>query len=468
MPQPDLRLFPQQSVISDAWEIIEDVNALTAKANANPSPRGNRLDQEREAVYQWLEANAPPLLANPLGAPEGELAGAVNHAIALRSLAQSQAKRLYDDVMAQLIGAGALEPYMQDPAVTEIMVSGSNVFVEREGRIERTLPLSDADAAIRLARHLCNHCKVGEYHKAHAIYHLTWPENGARMNIVHHSVAPTGVAITIRKRNDTLLLDLPDLLRSNMITAEAAELLIHAIQGQLNVLLSGSTGTGKTTVLRALAGMAIDPRERVLVLEDTEELRLPLPHQVVMIGPADVSVEQRRQGVVSLQDLFRNTLRMRGDRMIMGELRGPEAFDFLEAGLTDQGGLLSTIHIRRPELLTTRLYWIAQKNALDISYDLIRDSVFQAIDLIVQIDRDGDGHRYVSSIVETAPQGAARPLYAWDFDRNTLVRQNALSTPRQQWMAQYEAQRIGANDTAKRIEAAVQQAKERSRRDAKP
>lgn len=458
----DSRLFPSHSVVSDEWELLNDLQTRTSNApSADPSSDVVRsLDAEREAVFAWLETHAPILLANPLDAAEGELASAVNEGIAQRSLSQSQAKRLYSDLMAQLVGAGDLEPYMRDDAITEIMVTGMDVFIERDGRIERTLPLANKKAAIHLAQHLCRHCRV-EYHQARTLYNLTWPENGARMNLVHHSVAPIGTAITIRKRNSTMRLDLPDLLAGGMLTPEAAELLIRAIQGQLNVVLSGSTGTGKTTVLRALAGMAIDPRERLLVLEDTEELRLPLPHQVVLIGPAEVSADQRRQGIVSLQDLFRNTLRMRGDRLIMGELRGPEAFDFIEAGLTDQGGLLTTVHIRRPDLLTTRLYWIAQKNALDIPYDLIRESVYQAIDLIVQIDRDGDGRRYVSAIVETAPEGRVVPLFTWDPQARRLERHHALSPARQQWMAQYQAQRHGADDTAERIRGAMAEAAER-------
>jgi len=453
------------SVVSNEWDALQDdaplfpsAPSLTLEAN----PATVRLYQERDAVFAWLEAHARALIADPKSHVEsGELETAVNQAITLRELTQTQSEQLHDEVMAQLTGAGAIEAYMSDPEVTEIMVTGANVFLEKNGVIHPALPLTSKSAAVALAQHLCRHCQV-EYHEAQALYNLTWQENGARMNIVHHAFSPTGVAITIRKRNTLLNLDLPDLFRSGMINSLAAELLIQAIRGQLNILLSGSTGTGKTTVLRALASAAIDPHERLLILEDTEELRLPFAHQVVLIGPAERSEDQASRGVPTLQELFRNTLRMRGDRMIMGELRGPEAFDFLEAGLTDQGGLLSTIHIRRPDLLATRLYWIAQKNALNIPFDLVLDSVYHAIDLIVQIDRDGDGRRYVSSIVETMANGRVHPLFQWDAAQQTLVARDAMTPDRAQWMAQYQAKRMQANDLHAQLQAALDEATRRT------
>lgn len=471
LPDPPLR-FPGfdeneavSSVVSNEWDSLQDDAPLAASetpltiAQAAELPR---LYQERDAVFAWLETHARALIADPASHVEsGELETAVNQAITLRELTQSQSEQLHDEVMAQLTGAGAIEPYMSDPVVTEIMVTGDNVFLEQNGTIHAALPLPSKAAAVTLAQHLCRHCKV-EYHEAQALYNLTWQENGARMNLVHHSVSPTGVAITIRKRNTMLNLDLPDLLRSGMINLVAAKLLIQAIRGQLNVLLSGSTGTGKTTVLRALAAAAIDPEERLLILEDTEELRLPFAHQVVLIGPAERTDEQASRGVPTLQELFRNTLRMRGDRMIMGELRGPEAFDFLEAGLTDQGGLLSTIHIRRPDLLATRLYWIAQKNALSIPFELVLDSVYHAIDLIVQIDRDGDGRRYVSSIVETLPNGKVHSLFQWDPALRTLTPRDALTTERAQWMVQYQALRAHDEDLDEQMQAAQAEADRRN------
>ncbi|PSR20780.1 MAG: CpaF family protein [Sulfobacillus thermosulfidooxidans] len=342
---------------------------------------------------------------------------AVRQAIAdvVLSLHPSQdiAVQLTDALEAQLLGAGVLEPFMRDPTVSEIMVTGPYIFVDRHGRNEPALTLSSVDESIRLAQHLARHCQR-EYRDTEPLMDLTWPENGARINITHHRVAMTGPAITIRKHNMGVLLQLEELIRRGMLTEEVAHFLVRAFRARANGLIAGPTKSGKTALLRALAIEAIPPDERIIVLEDTEELHLPFHHQINLIGLARaVLPDEREHGIVSLLDLFRNALRQSPGRLIMGELRGPEAFDFIELGLTEKGGSLSTIHLRHPDYLVSRLYYIAQKSGLTLSRDLIQQTVYQAIDLIVYVHHDPTtGARRVSHVVETTEQGSVHVLFA--------------------------------------------------------
>lgn len=329
--------------------------------------------------------------------------------------AQDVAVRLTEEIEAQLLGAGALEPFMRDPSISEIMVTGPYIYIEREGRIVPALTLRSLADSIKLAQHLARRCQR-EYREAEPLMDLTWPDNGARINVTHHRIARTGPAITIRKHNMGALLQLDELIARRMLPDTLAAFLTRAIRHKANVLVAGSTGSGKTSLLRALILESVRPDERLIVLEDTEELRLPHRHQLNLIGqPHAVTAEERLHGQVSLLDLFRNGLRQRPDRIIMGELRGPEAFDFIEMGLTESGGGLSTIHLRHPSYLVSRLHYIAQKAGLGWTRDTIQVSVHQAIDLIVQVLHDEEtGFRWVSHVVEPLPDGTTRTLWTWD------------------------------------------------------
>ena len=421
----------------------EAFNSLPAGTTLDMGDNGELLSEHRKTL-EWLQEHASNLMKNPDKASPEDLRATVHKAIVQRQLPRQQADQLYDQIMASLVGAGPLDVYFRDPTVTEIMLVGPKVFVERHGKIEVGLPLSSSQAAILVAKQICHHVNE-EYQTSKPLMNLTWPEDGSRINITHHQNAPTGVTITIRKRNQERVLDIEDFIAGAMFTEDVARLLLDIVQSKLNMIIAGPTGSGKTSVLRAFANEGIHPRERVVVLEDTEELRLTLPHLVNLLGlPYALTPAQRDGGLVTLQDMFRNALRMRPDRIIMGELRGPEAFDYIEAGLTEPGGMLTTIHIRQPEMLNSRLYWIAQKNQLAIPYDLIVSSVFQSTELIVQVERDGNGHRHLSRVVETQADGTLQTLYQWDPFAHTLVFQHHLSAVKQSWM---DANKRTMNDT---------------------
>ena len=397
---------------------------------------------EEARALEWLRPHYPTALTDPQSLNTADLHRMVQEAVLAGNLNGPDSKRLTQRLLDRLQGAGVLTPYFLDPSVTEIMVVGDRIYVERQGRIQKVAHLPSAEVAIELAEHLCQHCRE-EYQTTHPIINLTWPENGARINIVHDAISPTGVAITIRKRNQERRLDLEDLLRANMISEEAALLLIESARGKMNIIISGTPGSGKTTLLRAIAVPAIDVQERVVVLEDTEELRLPLEHMMVFIGqPEEPTVEDRRRGIVTIYELFRNALRQRPDRIIVGEIRGLEAFDLLQAAITAEGGVFSTVHLRRPDGLLERLLWIAQYYHFNVGIEALRQTLPKAIDLVVQVDEDFSGHRHVSRIVESLPSGDWQDLFRWDATARRLVSQGTLTGDHLAWLDAHRSQRI--------------------------
>lgn len=419
------------------WDHLERQSggprALEVERTAAPVTEGSALDQ----VLSWLQDHHATLMADPLKAEHSAVTAAIHEAIMHKNLRKNEADALNEQVIDRLLGAGALAPYFRDPGVTEIMVVGRNVFVERDGRIQPAVSLGTDAWAVRVAQLLCRHEGL-EYQSSRPLMNFTWNQDGSRINIVHHSKSPTGVAISIRKRNQERTLDLPDLLNAQMLSDDAATLLVNGLAGRLNVIFSGPPGSGKTSVVRAVAVKAILPTERVITLEDTEELRLPLPHLVALIGQVErPTTEERERGIVSLQDLFRNTLRMRYDRLIMGELRGPEALDFIEAAMSSEGGMMSTMHLRTPELLADRLYQISHKYQMGFPYDLIQKMVFGTVDLLVQVERDGQGHRHLTRIVEVERDGTMTDLHRWNPTTHRVETVGDLSAARQLWIHEH-------------------------------
>jgi pilus assembly protein CpaF len=331
-------------------------------------------------------------------------------------LTQEQQRVIAESVINRVIGLGPLEPLLKDPSITEIMVNDPfNVFIEREGRIEAV------DVKFR-----------DEIHLRHVIDRIVAPigrridessplvdarlPDGSRVNAIIPPLAIAGPALTIRKfGRDPFTLQ--KLVSLGTIDATIAAFLKNIVQNRMSIIISGGTGSGKTTTLNAL-GLCIPPGERLISIEDSAELRLEHPH-LVALESRPPNIEGK--GEIPIRMLVRNALRMRPDRIIVGEVRGGEAFDMLQAMNTGHRGSLTTLHANSPSDALIRLESMVLMAGFDLPVSAIRRMISGAVEIIVQQDRLSDGRRVVTAICEFAGESAddlpLRPLFLYDPDR---------------------------------------------------
>lgn len=383
--------------------------------------------QAKEQASTWLQDEFRDVMANPRE-HETEIQRAIAQAVTKVRVRPESSRRLREDLESEILGAGPLQPYLNDPAVTEIMVVDRSVWIEKGGRIEAVLPLESGRRAFQVAESLAQ--KVGQrLQRAKPLLNITW-RDGSRINLVHPSAGAGKTYITIRKRDKSRALELSDLVQQEALSQDVADFLIQVVRGRLNVLIAGSTGSGKTTLLRAVANATFtDPAERVIVLEDTEELRLVHPHTVSLVA-VDAGNERDGGVKISVRDLLLNSFRMRPDRLVVGEVRGEEALDAIEAAKAEHGGMLFTMHLRKPEELGPRMYWIAQHFGMGMNPDDMEREVYDAVDVIVQTDKLRDGRRRVTRVVEPQPDGTMRALFNWDPTNDHHVALDGLSEER--------------------------------------
>jgi pilus assembly protein CpaF len=305
-------------------------------------------------------------------------------------------------IVRDTVGLGPLEDLLADPSVEEVMVNGpGSVYVERGGRIEPTaIAFSDEeelrDAIERilapLGRRIDELSPMVDARLA----------DGSRVNVVIPPLAVDGPVLSIR-RFGARRPDPDELVRLGTLDGEQRDLLEGAVAGKRSILVSGGTGSGKTTLLNALSSL-IATGERVVTIEDAAELRLQQPH-VVRLESRPASVEGR--GEVTVRDLLRNALRMRPDRIVIGEVRGAEALDLLTALNTGHSGALSTVHANSPVDALARLETLALMAGVGLPHGAIAEQVQRGIDLVVHIERRPDGSRRVSEIAEVVRAAGA-------------------------------------------------------------
>jgi pilus assembly protein CpaF len=298
-------------------------------------------------------------------------------------------------ILRDSVGLGPLEVLLADPAVEEVMVNGPGVvYVERHGRIEAT------DVAFADEEELRNAIERILAPLGRRVDELSPMvdarlADGSRVNVVIPPLAIDGPAVSIR-RFGAIRPGPDELVALGTIEAGERGLLERAVRERRSVLVSGGTGSGKTTLLNALSSF-IGPSERVVTIEDAAELRLQQPH-VVRLESRPAGVEGR--GEVTIRDLLRNALRMRPDRIVIGEVRGPEALDLLTALNTGHDGALSTVHANSPADALRRLETLALMAGLGLPHAAIAEQVRRGIDLVVQLERRPDGRRLVTEISE--------------------------------------------------------------------
>jgi pilus assembly protein CpaF len=328
-------------------------------------------------------------------------------------LTRAQQEALVRAVIDRVVGLGPLEPLLQDPTITEIMVNGpERVFIEREGRLEQV------NVAFR-----------DEAHLRHVIDRIVAPigrridessplvdarlADGSRVNAIIPPLALNGPALTIRKFSVEPF-SLERLIALGTVDREVADFLAQCVRDRLSVIISGGTGSGKTSTLNAL-GLCVPMTERLVTIEDAAELQLNHPH-LVSLEARPPNLEGK--GEIPIRTLVRNALRMRPDRIIVGEVRGGEAFDMLQAMNTGHRGSLTTLHANSPTDALIRLESMVLMAGLDMPVAAIRRMIGGAIEIVVQQDRMSDGRRVVTAVHRLARDEEQRirldPLFVYD------------------------------------------------------
>jgi pilus assembly protein CpaF len=310
-------------------------------------------------------------------------------------LSASERERLVNDVQHELFGLGPLEPLLKDPTISDILVnSHDTIYIERRGRIEPTsVRFKDDEHLMRVIERIVS--SVGRRIDESSPMVDARLQDGSRVNAIIPPLSIDGPVLSIRRFGaDPLKMAM--LIEKHALTKDIADMLQMVVHARLNVLISGGTGAGKTTLLNALSAF-IPENERIVTIEDSAELQLQQPH-VVRLETRPPNIEGR--GEVTQRDLVRNSLRMRPDRIVIGEVRGGEAIDMLQAMNTGHDGSLTTIHANTPRDALARLETMIQMTGMRLSDRAMRQQVASAINLVVQAARLSDGSRRVTSISE--------------------------------------------------------------------
>ena len=308
-------------------------------------------------------------------------------------------QRIVSELQDEVLGLGPLETLLADKTVSDILVNGTNpIYVERRGKLERTLLRFDSDQHLMtiIDRIVSS---VGRRVDESSPMVDARLKDGSRVNAVIPPLAIDGPMLSIRRfAVDRLTVE--NLIAHGSLSPVIAQMLEKVVKARLNVLVSGGTGAGKTTLLNVLSGF-IPPDERIVTIEDSAELQLQQPH-VGRLETRPPNIEGR--GEVSQRDLVRNSLRMRPDRIIVGEVRGGEAFDMLQAMNTGHDGSLTTIHANTPRDALTRIENMVAMSGFQLPPRALRSQIASAIDLVVQVERQEDGVRRLVSVQEVNGQ----------------------------------------------------------------
>jgi pilus assembly protein CpaF len=326
-----------------------------------------------------------------------EIRDIVNEIITIKNVVMSIAEQeqLLTDICNDVLGYGPLEPLLARDDIADIMVNGaSRVFIEVGGKVQLTnIRFRDNAQLMNICQRIVS--QVGRrVDESSPICDARLPD-GSRVNVIAPPLSLDGPTLTIRKfRKDKLKLD--DLVKYGSITPEGARVLAVIGRARCNIIISGGTGSGKTTLLNCLTAY-IDVDERVITCEDAAELQLQQPH-VVRLETRPPNLEG--QGQIAMRDLVRNCLRMRPERIIVGEVRGPEAFDLLQAMNTGHDGSMGTVHANSPREALSRMESLITMGGYNLPSKTIREMIVGSIDIVVQAERLRDGSRRITNITE--------------------------------------------------------------------
>src|SRR6187455_757383 len=375
---------------------------------ASAAPRDAGADRSSVDPYAELKTRihhaciaklGPQLFssAEPTGDLSDQVMRTVTEQLALdrTPLTREERRQITREIADDILGYGPLEPFLRDDTVTEVMVNNSEqIYIERSGKIERTqAAFADNAHLLRIIDKIVS--QVGRrIDESSPMVDARLPD-GSRVNAIIPPLSLRGPTLTIRKfSRDPYTMD--DLIAFGTTTPEAAQFLSACVRGKLNVLISGGTGTGKTTTLNALSAF-VPGDERIVTIEDAAELQLQQDHVITLEArPPNIEGE----GEIRIRELVRNSLRMRPDRIIVGEVRGAETLDMLQAMNTGHEGSLTTIHANSPRDALSRLETLVMTAGVELPHRAIREQISSAFDLLVQISRLVDGSRRITHITE--------------------------------------------------------------------
>jgi pilus assembly protein CpaF len=373
--------------------------ATAPRRSARPAPRtapATDWEAAKRTVRDLVIADLGPRLAS-VEDIDAEVGKVMEAAIAKGAvkLPAGDRKRFVTEVASDILGYGPLDPLLADSSVDEIMCNGfDDIYVERRGKIERTdARFADEQHYRQVIEKIVS--AVGRrVDEGSPMVDARLPD-GSRVNAILPPLAIHGPVMTIRKFAERPY-TVTDLIGNSTLSMDAAVFLEACVRARLNVLISGGTGSGKTTMLNVVSSFIPDT-ERVITIEDAAELQLQQPH-VVTLEARPPNTEGR--GAVTIRDLVRNALRMRPDRIIVGEVRGAEALDMLQAMNTGHEGSLTTVHANSPRDVVSRLETMVLMAGFDLPVRAIREQVASAVDLIVHVERLADGSRRLVAIAE--------------------------------------------------------------------
>ena len=310
-------------------------------------------------------------------------------------LSRTEKTRLFDQIVAEILGLGPLQPLLEDDTITEVMVNGAkNIYVERRGKIQRVpLTFESNEHVMRIIERIV--APLGRRIDESSPYVDARLPDGSRVNAIIPPVSLIGPVLTIRKFSKTPF-TVDQLIQFGSLTAESLQFLDACVKARINVVISGGTGSGKTTLLNALSSF-IPSDERIVTIENAAELQLRQEH-VITLESRPPNIEGK--GEITIRDLVVNALRMRPDRIIVGEIRDEAALDMLQAMNTGHDGSMTTLHSNSPRDTLARLETMTMMAGMDIPMRAIREQVSSAIDLVVHQERMRDGTRKVVNITE--------------------------------------------------------------------
>jgi len=369
-----------------------------ARAKRVPVPQNQSYSRVRERVQRRLLADlSPGIDTSDTASVRRALEQIFVETLQEERLPMSRTDRgaLFEQIVADVLGYGPIEPFLRDESVTEILVNGPDlIFIERSGILEETdVRFRDTDEVMHVIDRIVT--PLGRrIDESSPMVDARLPD-GSRVNIIIPPLALDGPTISIRKFARAIF-DPEDLIRLNTMTRDMTNFLQACVQARMNIVVSGGTSTGKTTVLNALSSF-LPAKERIVTIEDSAELQLNQRH-VVRLESRPPNVEGK--GQVTIRQLVINSLRMRPDRIVVGEVRGGEALDMLQAMNTGHDGSITTAHSNTPRDTLSRIATMSLMAGMDLPLRAIREQIASAFDLVVHLNRLADGSRKIVKITE--------------------------------------------------------------------